>query len=226
MSGPSTSCPSTRRHRRWRLRARSSAIFKPLLTKDPLSWHIERFVRRVKERMAIELVRGYHDMLEDPDEIDEIELRALEMARELTEVVPSPKARRFSEGKARKEEYERRKKKNIQLGINIGIPTYRSNHARRAAARATDLRWPAWRRQDNSVAVLHRSTPTSLARRCCSSHWRWRLSRSCASSTRCCSQIRYHALKALELNPEEEEKWHEILERAEEERMEQGHHHR
>ena len=67
--------------------------------------------------MAVELVRDYHDALEDPAEIDEIELRALEMARELTEVVPSPKARRFSEGKARKEEYERRKKKDITLGI-------------------------------------------------------------------------------------------------------------
>ena len=98
--------------------------FKPLLTKDPLSWHIEQFVRRVKERLAVELVRAYHDCLEDPQEIDEIEIRALEMARELAEVVPAPKARRFSEGKARKEEYERRKKKDIIHGVPLGIPTF------------------------------------------------------------------------------------------------------
>jgi replicative DNA helicase len=34
------------------------------------------------------------------------------------------------------------------------------------------------------------------------------------------SKIRYHALKALELNPDEEQKWYEILERAEQEKME------
>src|SRR5436190_5079042 len=40
--------------------------FSAQLSKDPLSYHIERFVLKVKERMAIELVRDYHDAIDDP----------------------------------------------------------------------------------------------------------------------------------------------------------------
>src|SRR4051794_16241925 len=98
--------------------------FKPIVTQEPLSYLIERFVLKVKERTAVELVRGYHDALEDPEEIAEIELRALEMARQLAEIVPTPKAQRLSEGTARKQEYDRRKKRKIQHGIELGIPTF------------------------------------------------------------------------------------------------------
>jgi len=193
--------------------------FKPLLTKDPLSWHIERFVLRVKERMAVELVRGYHDMLEDPNEIGEIELRALEMARELTEVVPSPKARRLSEGKARKQEYEQRKKKNIQLGLNIGIPTYDQitlgvqPHelvifgGPPGGGKTTALQFSSVNIYLAGETVLFVSLEVEAEQ----------ILRKFDTML---SKIRYHALKALELNPEEEEKWTEILERAEEERME------
>ena len=193
--------------------------FKPLLTKDPLTWHIERFVLRVKERMAVELVRDYHDMLEDPNEIGEIELRALEMARELTEVVPSPKARRLSEGKARKQEYERRKKKNIQLGLNIGIPTYDQitlgvqPHellifgGPPGGGKTTALQYASINFYIAGETVMFISLEVEAEQ----------ILRKFDTML---SNIRYHALKALELNPEEEEKWTEILERAEEERME------
>jgi KaiC/GvpD/RAD55 family RecA-like ATPase len=193
------------------------ADFKPMLTKDPLTWHIERFVLRVKERMAVELVRGYHDMLEDPNEIGEIELRALEMARELTEVVPSPKARRFSEGKARKEEYERRKKKNIQLGLPIGIPTYDEitlgvqPHellifgGPPGGGKTTALQYASMNCYLDGQTVLFVSLEVEAEQ----------ILRKFDTMR---SQISYHALKALKLVPEEEEKWHTILERAEEEK--------
>ena len=192
--------------------------FKPLLTKDPLTWHIEQFVRRVKERLAVELVRGYHDCLEDPLEIDEIELRALEMARELAEVVPAPKARRFSEGKARKEEYVRRKKKNILHGIPLGIPTFDNitlgvqPHelvifgGPPGGGKTTALQYTAMNgyMEDNTVLFVSLEVEAEQILR------KFDVMRS---------KIKYHALKSLALEPEDEEKWTEILERAEEERM-------
>jgi replicative DNA helicase len=196
------------------------ADFHPLLTKDPLSWHIERFVRRVKERMAIELVRGYHDALEDPQEIDEIELRALEMARQLTEVVPSPKASRFSAGKARKEEYQRRKKKReIIHGIPLGIPTFDGitlgiqNHelviwgGPPGGGKTTGLQYCSMHGYLHGETVLFVSLEVEAEQ----------ILRKFDTML---TQIRYHALRAIELNPEEEEKWYEILDRAEQEKME------
>lgn len=98
--------------------------FNAKLSSDPLDYHIKKFTRKVKERKAIELVRAYHEALEDPDEIDEIELRAMEMARELIAVVPAPRASRLSEGQSRKREYDRRKKEGIQHGTMMGIPSF------------------------------------------------------------------------------------------------------
>jgi len=194
--------------------------FKPLFQKDPLSWHIEQFVRRVKERLAVELVREYHDALEDPREIDEIEMRALEMARELAEVVPAPKARRLSEGKSRKSEYDRRKKKGqILLGVPIGIPTFDSitlgvqPHelviwgGPPGGGKTTGLQFSSISAYMNGRTVLFVSLEVESEQ----------ILRKFDTML---SQIRYHALKALELNPDEEQKWTEILERAEEERME------
>ena len=167
--------------------------------------------------MAVELVRGYHDALEDPEEIDEIELRALEMARALTEVVPSPKARRFSEGKARKDEYERRKKKDIKLGVNIGIPTIDEitlgvqPHellifgGPPGGGKTTALQYAAMNCYIDGETVLFVSLEVEAEQ----------ILRKFDTMR---SQIQYHALKALKLNPEQEQKWHEILERAEDER--------
>jgi len=192
--------------------------FKPLMTEDPLSRLIKRFVRRVKERMAVELVRNYHDDLEDPTQIDEIELRALEMARQLTEVVPSPKARRFSEGKARKEEYERRKKSNIQLGIPLGIPTFDDitlgvqPHelvifgGPPGGGKTTALQYCSMRGYLDGETVLFISLEVEAEQ-------------VLRKFDTMMSQVSYHALKALSLDDAGEQKWHEILERAEEDKM-------
>jgi replicative DNA helicase len=191
--------------------------FKPVLTKDPLSWHIESFVRRVKERMAVELVRDYHDLLENPQEIDEIELHALEMARQLTEVVPSPKAQRFSEGRARKEEYDRRKKKEIVHGIPLGIPTFDNltlgvqPHelviwgGPPGGGKTTGLQHCSVQGYMHGETVLFVSLEVEAEQ----------ILRKFDTML---TQVRYWALRAMELNPEEEEKWTDILERAEEEK--------
>ena len=191
--------------------------FQALLTKDPLSWHIERFVRLVKERLAVDLVRGFHEALEDPYEIDEIELRALEMARDLAEVVPAPKARRFSEGTARKEEYDRRKKSDIIHGIKIGIPTIDNitlglqPHelliwgGGPGSGKTTALQYCTMNAYVNGTTALFISLEVEAEQ----------ILRKFDTMR---SHVRYHALKALELDKENERKWHEILERAEEDK--------
>ena len=169
--------------------------------------------------MAVELVRGYHDMLEDPNEIAEIELRALEMARELTEVVPSPKARRLSEGKARKEEYEQRKKKDIKLGLDIGIPTYDQITLGVQPHELVIFGGPPG--GGKTTALQYSSVNIYLAgKTVLFVSLEVEAEQILRKFDTMLSQVRYHALKALELDEGEEEKWHAILERAEEDRME------
>jgi replicative DNA helicase len=192
--------------------------FKPLMTEDPLSRLIKRFVRRVKQRMAVELVRNYHDMLDDPAEVDEIELHALEMARQLTEVVPSPKARRLSEGKARKDEYERRKKSNVQLGSHIGIETIDKitlgiqPHelvifgGPPGGGKTTILQYASVNTYLDGKTVLFVSLEVEAEQ-------------ILRKFDTLLSKVSYYALKALSLDKEGEQKWTEILERAEKDRM-------
>ena len=156
--------------------------FQPLLTQEPLTWHVQQFERKVKERLAVELVRDYHDCLDDPNEIDEIDLRALEMARRLAEIIPAPKAMRFSEGTARKEDYERRKKKDIALGIPLGIPTF--DNITLGVQNHELVIWGGPPGGGKTTGLQHCAmSATSPARRCCSSVSKSRASRSCASST-------------------------------------------
>lgn len=191
--------------------------FSPLLTKDPLSYHLDRFVRLVKERLAVELVRGYHDMLEDPDEIDEIELHALEMARSLNEVIPTPKAQRLSEGGARRQEYERRKKRNVQHGIKIGIPTFDDitlgiqphelliYGGPPGGGKTTAIQYTAINAYLAGKTALFISLEVEGEQ----------ILRKFDTML---THIKYHALKALELNPDEEKKWHKILRQCEKDR--------
>jgi replicative DNA helicase len=191
--------------------------FSPLLTKDPMTYHLDRFVRLVKERIAVELVRGYHDALEDPDEIDEIELRALEMARELNEVIPTPKAQRLSEGGARRQEYERRKKKNVKHGINIGIKTFDDitlgiqPHelliwgGPPGGGKTTAIQYTALNAYVAGKTVLFVSLEVEAEQ----------ILRKFDTML---THVRYRALKGLELDDGEEKEWHRILRQCEKDR--------
>ena len=196
---------------------RGEFSFKPVLSKDPLTYLIDRFVRLVKERMAVELVRGYHDALEDPDEIDEIELRALEMATQLAELVPTPKAQRLSEGMARKHEYERRKKKKVKPGIKIGIPTFDNitmgiqPHelviwgGPPGGGKTTGVQYTALNAYLQGKTVVFVSLEVEgdvILRR----------------FDTMLSHVRYRALKGLELNDDEAREWHRILRKCEKDR--------
>lgn len=193
--------------------------WKPKLSKDPTSYHIGRFVNVVRERKAIELLRGYHDLLEDPSAIEEIEVHALDMARELALVVPQPRAGRLSEGKKRKEEYYKRKREGIQHGVPLGIPTFDEltlgvqPHelliwgGPPGGGKTTGLQYSALSAylQMNTVLFISLEVEEEQILR---------------KFDVMLSNVRYRALKALELNVGEEEAWHKILEAAEKERME------
>jgi replicative DNA helicase len=63
--------------------------------------------------------------MEDPEDIDDIELHAIDFANQLAEVVPAPRAEYFGRGaKLRKERYDRRKREGDKPGVMLGIPRY------------------------------------------------------------------------------------------------------
>jgi len=193
--------------------------FKPKFSKDPLTYHTEEFVRHVKEVRAIELVRLYHDILDDPVMVDDIEVHALDMARQLSEVVPAPRAERLSEGKRRKDNYYRRREKGEQHGVMLGIPSYdditvglqphellifggppgggKTTGQQHVALQAyLQGRTVLFISLEVEAEQILRRFDTMLAK------------------------VRGRALKALELNPKEEERWHKWLDRCEREKME------
>jgi replicative DNA helicase len=99
--------------------------FKARLSKEPTAYHIKRFIHQCKQRAAEEGLRTFFEMLEDPDEIDDIEIHALDFAQQLVEVVPAPQAAYFGrDAKKRKEQYDQRKAQGRHRGILLGIPSF------------------------------------------------------------------------------------------------------
>jgi replicative DNA helicase len=99
--------------------------FKARLSKEPTKYHADRFIRQVKERKAEECLRDFFDRMEDPEDIDDIEIHAIDFANQLAELVPAPRAQYFGKGaKARKERYDRRKRDGEKPGLMLGIPKY------------------------------------------------------------------------------------------------------
>jgi KaiC/GvpD/RAD55 family RecA-like ATPase len=99
--------------------------FKARLSKEPTKYHLQRFIRQCKERKAEECLRDFFDRMEDPEDIDEIEIHAIDFANQLAEVVPAPRAEYFGKGaKTRHERYLRRKRDGVLPGLMLGIPKY------------------------------------------------------------------------------------------------------
>lgn len=98
--------------------------FQPHVTQDALDYIIDDFVNVVKYRKSTELGRNLMEAIDDPERVPNIELEFLEVARTLTEVIPSPKVERYSNMNRRYEEYMRRLKEGDVIGIPMGIPTF------------------------------------------------------------------------------------------------------
>ena len=194
--------------------------FKPKLSKNPLGYHIDKFVDHVRERVAVEQVRAYHELLEDPEAIREIEVHALEMARVLSEVVPEPRVHRFgADAMRRHEEYKRRQAEGIEHGIMIGVPT---------------IDKVTLGQQPHELCVyagyMGTGKTTMQQHHCLSAYLKMRIALFISLEVEAeqilrkfdvmLSNVRYHAMKALELDVGEEEQWTKILERADSEKME------
>lgn len=193
--------------------------WRPKLSQEPVSYHLKRFIKHVKENVAVELVRSYHDAIDDPDSILDIEVHALDMARELAEVVPAPTAERLSEGSRRKQEYERRKREGILHGIQLGIPSFdRITYGIQphelviwggppGGGKTTGIQYTvlsAYLQGKSAYFASLEVEAEQILRR----------------FDTMLSGVRYLALKGLELDPSEEKKWNEILERCESEHLE------
>ena len=99
--------------------------FKARLSKEPTKYHIDRFIRQCKQRKAEECLRDFFDRMEDPEDIDEIEIHAIDFANQLAEVVPAPRAAYFGKDALRRKLlYDRRKREGDMPGMMLGIPTF------------------------------------------------------------------------------------------------------
>jgi replicative DNA helicase len=195
--------------------------FKARLSKEPTKYHLDRFVRQVKQRKAEEGLRDFFDMLEDPNEIDDIEMHAIDFAQQLVEVVPAPVAMYLGrEAHKRKETYDYRKQHGIQHGIPMGIPTFdrlmvgMQPHelvvyaGPPGAGKTTGM-------QHTSINVYAKSGLSVLF-----VSLEVEGEQILRKFDTMLSGISYHALKAMDLDVGSEQKWIEVLERCEHDALE------
>ena len=194
--------------------------FQATVSKDPLTWHIEKFVNRVRERKAIELVRGYHEMIEDPDAIEEIELHALDMARQLTETLPAPRAHRFSDMTTRIKDYERRAELGETYGTYIGIPSF--DKVMLGILPHEMLTLMAYTSGYKSTMMMHIAYSFYLqGKTVLFVSLEMEGDALLRKFDTMAAKVKYHAMKALELEAGDVKQWYSIAEQAEKMRHEQ-----
>lgn len=91
---------------------------------DPLDFVRDSFLRNVKLREAIETHSRQRDLLEraEPENIDKIDEIFLDDARNLAEIIPASSVSRFSSMPSRISLYKDRLDEDIPLGIPFGVP--------------------------------------------------------------------------------------------------------
>lgn len=187
--------------------------FRLEVTTDALDYLMDRFIQTVKRRLAIELGRSYRDAIDDPDRVAEIELIALEMARTLTEAVPSPSVGRFSDVHSRIAEYNRKKEAGEVMGILTGFPTFDNltlgiqPHEFVVIMAFLGVGKSTMMQRIFYEVYLQGKTPMMMS-----------LEMDAQSLLRkfdsMATQIRYWALKALELGEGDMREWEQLAERA------------
>ena len=193
--------------------------FKVAVDRNTLPYFIDQFVTTVKEREAIDLVRDFHEALEDPEQINEIELVALEMARKLVDVVPAPRVKKFSEGLERIKEYDKRKKEGMPPGVMMGIPSFdRETLGAQPHELVTvvaylgvgkskllqHVAYSAYLQKKTAVYISLEMEAEAILR----------------SLDTMATNFKYHSLKALELDIGDREQWEKLAEQAHEDRHE------
>lgn len=88
---------------------------------NALDYLIDKFIGLIKYRATADAARELAAKTDDPDNWMNLDIDALEIARNLALVVPSSQVAKLSEVKKRIEEYERRKREGDFWGIKTGI---------------------------------------------------------------------------------------------------------
>jgi replicative DNA helicase len=97
--------------------------FQMEVSSDALGYLIDQFISTIKYRATTDAVRELAARTNDPANWMNLDVDALEMARNLAMIVPSSQVARLSDVKKRIEEYERRKAEGNLWGIKTGIKT-------------------------------------------------------------------------------------------------------
>lgn len=189
------------------------------ISTDALEYLMDQFVNDVKRRKAIEVGRSFRDAIDNPAQVKDIELVALEMARTLTEVVPSPTVSRFSDAELRIQEYDRRLEAGEIYGLLTGVKTFddltlgMQSHefvvilAFLGMGKSTFMQWIFYQ------TYLQGKTPLMIS-----------LEMDADALLRkfdvMATQIKYWAMKALELDTADKDIWYAMAERADADRHE------
>jgi KaiC/GvpD/RAD55 family RecA-like ATPase len=192
--------------------------FKARISKDPLPFHVDQFVLKVKERLANELLRDYFEHLEDPESIGEIEIHAAAMADNLIDVVPMPRASYLGRDAIKRfHRYKERQQKGDHPGIYIGIPSYDKlmqglqPHEMLAYAGPPGSGKTTSMQHSSVYIYLHENGTLLFVSLEVEGEQILRRFETMLS------HVEYAALKGLELIPEQEAAWLKVLERCQKE---------
>ena len=193
--------------------------FQLTLSDNTLEYLRDEFIRDTKRRKAIELGRDFRDAIDDPSRVNEIETVALEMAKALAEVVPGTEVSYFSDARLRIAEYDRRREEGDVTGILTGIKSFDAltnglqGHellvvlAFLGIGKSTLMQWIFYQ------GYLQGKTPLMISLEMTADAL---LRRFDVMAT----HVRYWAMKAMELDIGEREKWEQLAERADADRNE------
>ncbi len=195
--------------------------FRARLSKEPTSYHLAKFVKQVKQRTAEEGLRDFYDMLEDPNEIDGIEMHALEFAQLLVEAVPVPRAMFLGrDAHKRKEVYDYRKEHGVEHGIPMGIPTFDNLMRGMQPHELIVIAGPPGSGKTTSMQHISVQAYLKALRSVLFVSLEVEGELILRKFDTMLTGISYYALKSLDLDVGSEKKWIEVLERCESEAME------
>lgn len=183
------------------------------ISEDSLEYVMDGFIKQVKRRQAIELGRDYMRQIDNPDAVEDIEIVALDMARSLMDVVPAPRAGRYSDMERRIERYLQKVDTDDKYGVTTGIPTFDDitlgiqPHELVSVAAYSNVGKSTFMQHQFFSAYMQGKTPmlVSLEMEQEALFRKW---------DTMAANVKYRALKALELGEGDLERWKRVAEKA------------
>lgn len=191
-----------------------------IATTDPVSAIVEEFVKTVKRRQLIEEIRHLSKIADDWSLVGDADVHMFESARELARVVPGGEVTRFSDSFNRLKLYEERERTGKTPGVSTLIQevddfTYGIQRDEMMiiegflnigkSSMGIGMAAKAYFERDETPLVLSLEMEgQKLANR-------W---------DAYAAGISYRAMKRMELEPHDKEKWHRIAEKASDSKLE------